>query len=62
MHRSDSTRMTARTRPGDGRRGGELPAKRPGEACAADPIQARHEQMAERFSLAMLGRRRGPLD
>ena len=25
-------------------------------------IQARHEQMAERLSLAMLGRRRGPLD
>jgi len=62
MHRSDSTRMTTDTRPGDWRRVSEAPAKRPGEACAADLIQAHHKQMAERMSLAMLGRRRGPLD
>jgi hypothetical protein len=62
MHRSDYTRMTIETRPGFGRRTGETPARRPDEAYVAELIQARHEQVAERLSLAMLGRRRGPLD
>ena len=62
MHRSDLTRMTIETRPGLGRRIVDVPARRPEEAYAAELTQARHEQMAERLSLAMLGRRRGPLD
>jgi hypothetical protein len=61
MHRHDSPRTTE-LRPGHRRAIGDPAAKRADRVCADELIQARHEQMAELLSLAMLGRRRGPLD
>jgi hypothetical protein len=62
MHRAVSTRTTTEPRPGHTRRIEGSAAKRADGAGADEFIQARHEQMAELLSLAMLGRRRGPLD
>ena len=63
MYRHQNLLTATTTRRSDERRADGRPPMRPGEASADESLRAiTRDYSAELLSLAMLGRRRGPLD